>query len=59
MKCFAIIIDGEVATNYCVDDNDTKYIAIFSSNPTFIPVDFAVPEGSIWDGEIFIFPESN
>lgn len=59
MKCFAIVVDKEVATTYCVDDDDDKFIAILSSDPKFIPVDFSPPEGTLWDGEIFIFPEPN
>jgi hypothetical protein len=54
MKCFAIVVDGEVAGNYCFKEEDEKWVAIFSSNPTVIPVDFPVEEGSIWDGAKFL-----
>lgn len=53
MKCFAIVVDGEVAGNYCFKEEDEKWVAIFSSNPTVVPVESPVIEGSIWDGEGF------
>jgi hypothetical protein len=53
MKCFAIVVDGEVAGNYCFKEEDEKWVAIFSSNPIVIPVENPVVEGSIWDGKGF------
>jgi hypothetical protein len=53
MKCFAIVVDGEVAGNYCFKEEDEKWVAIFSSNPTVVPVESPVIEGSTWDGESF------
>ena len=53
MKCFAIVVDGEVAGNYCFKEEDEKWVAIFSSNPTVVPVDSPIVEGSIWDGKGF------
>jgi hypothetical protein len=50
MQCFAVVVDGEVAGNYCFREEDEKWVAIFSSNPTFIPVTEPIEEGLIWDG---------
>jgi hypothetical protein len=55
MKCFAIVVDGEVAGNYCFKEEDEKWVAIFSSDPTVVPVDVPVEEGATWDGEAFSF----
>jgi hypothetical protein len=56
MKCFAVVVDGEVAGNYCFKEEDEKWVAIFSSNPVIIPVDIPVTEGSMWDGKEFSQP---
>jgi hypothetical protein len=53
MKCFAIVVEGEVAGNYCFREEDEKWVAIFSSNPTIVPVEMPVEEGALWNGEEF------
>ncbi len=50
MQCFAVVVDGEVAGNYCFKEEDEKWVAIFSSNPIFIPVEEPIEEGLTWDG---------
>ena len=53
MHCFAVVVDGEVAGNYCFRESDDKWVAIFSSNPKFIHTEMPIPEGAVWDGEHF------
>lgn len=53
MQCFAVVVDGEVAGNYCFREEDEKWVAIFSSNPTFIPIEEPIEEGLTWDGSQF------
>ena len=56
IQCFSIIVDGEVATNYCFDEQNEKMIAIMSSNPIIVPNPEMVPPGWMWDGEKFYNP---
>lgn len=56
---FAIIIDGEVAGNFSYPadaSNADKFVAIYSSAPTFIRTEQPIQEGSVWDGTNFVQP---
>jgi hypothetical protein len=56
---FAIIIDGEVASNMTFPPQiplAPKLEAIYSSSPIFVRTEERIEEGSIWDGERFIAP---
>lgn len=62
MKNFVILIDDEVVGNYTISDeqllqfNMDKTIAIFSSDPRFIPNDKIIAVGSTWNGKNFTAP---
>ena len=51
-KHFAVILDGEVVTWFSFLNNELaeQQIAIYSSNPTIVPVDTPPALGSKWDG---------
>jgi hypothetical protein len=60
MHNFVMIVENEVVGNVTFPDQlnspiDTdKYVAIYSSNPIFIPHhEGRIPEGYIWDGQNF------
>ena len=61
---FALIIDGEVVENFAfppfppggMPEIVEKWIAIFKSNPTLVPVLQRVEPGSTWDGQNFTPP---
>jgi hypothetical protein len=61
MKSFAFVIDGEVAEVVAFAVTLDKYIAIYESNPTIVPVTqensgnlFGGLLGSTWNGTQFI-----
>jgi hypothetical protein len=56
---FAIIIDGEVASNMTFPPQipmAPKLEAIYSSSPTFVRTEERIEEGSTWDGTTFTPP---
>jgi hypothetical protein len=55
-KHFAVILDGEVVTWFSFLNNELaeQQIAIYSSNPTIVPVDIPPTLGSKWDGNKII-----
>ena len=56
---FAIVVDGEVVQHLVFPKEHEMSVAIFSSDPKFIPVPTSnKPElGSKWDGENFVSVE--
>lgn len=66
MKHFVVIVDNEVVTNVSIpEENDNvdvnidfmnQYIAIYSSDPRFIPYPETAVIGSTWDGTTFTPP---
>lgn len=66
MKHFVVIVDNEVVTNVSIpEENDgvdvnldfmNQYIAIYSSDPRFIPYPETAAIGSTWDGTTFTPP---
>jgi|688.fasta_scaffold787653_2 hypothetical protein len=56
---FAIIIDGEVASNITFPSQlpmAEKLEAIYSSSPIFIRTEERIEEGLLWNGEGFVRP---
>jgi hypothetical protein len=59
---FALIVDGEVASNFSFPSIDPlpetieQLIAIFKSSPTVIKTFEFIEPGSTWDGQNFIAP---
>jgi hypothetical protein len=56
---FAIIIDGEVASNMTFPSEipmAEKLEAIYSSAPIFIRTEERIEEGLLWNGEGFVRP---
>lgn len=59
---FALIVDGEVASNFSFPSMDPlpetieQLIAIFKSSPTIIKTFEFIQPGSTWDGQNFIPP---
>lgn len=63
-KYYELVIDNEVATHLSIPSGSAemqeffnKLNAALSSNPTVVPVEEIVPEGSIWDGQNFTPPQ--
>jgi hypothetical protein len=62
MKHYVFVVDGEVAGSFAMPElpeepeQTLKYRAILESNPTVVPHDGYVTEGSIWDGTNFTPP---
>jgi hypothetical protein len=62
MKHYIFVIDGEVAGQMPMPDlpfeseSYNKFCAIMESNPTVVPHDGSVVEGSTWDGTNFTPP---
>ena len=54
--CFAIVVEGEVASYVTHPNTDELHIAIHRSAPIFIEVPYLErpPQGSVWDGTKFI-----
>jgi hypothetical protein len=59
---FALIVDGEVASNFSFPSIDPlpetieQLIAIFKSSPTVIKTFEFIKPGSTWDGQTFTDP---
>ena len=56
---FAIIIDGEVASNMTFPSHiplAPKLEAIYSSSPIFVRTEERIEEGSLWNGTGFVKP---
>jgi hypothetical protein len=59
---FALIVDGEVASNFSFPSMDPlpetieQLIAIFKSSPTIIKTFEFIKPGSTWDGQNFTDP---
>lgn len=62
MKHYIFVVDGEVATQIPViqtpkpDAGYEKFCAVMESNPTIVPHEGPVEEGSTWDGTTFTPP---